>query len=638
MKYITHFVCLLLSIQLIAQSPQNWNWSNKADDNDEVSIILLGDTNIQNRENPSDAFQSILPTLQAADLRFCNLEGPLAGTSSDPNEADVPHKFSWKHSDPKMVEAFVAGGFDVVGVANNVTYPYTALQRSLAVLDENNIQPVGGGDNLAEAHAPVIIEKKGTKIGFLQYACTVFPYEHAAKVNQPGIAELKVITSYRPPKSLDKPGKATVVQAIPQPASLRRMQEDIRALAAKADIVIVSYHWGISVTPTPVDYQRAVGRAAIEAGADVILGHGPHTVQTVETWQNRPIFYSAGNSVFDWWKARKTLDGLMVRLVAKNKKLQEISFVPLRRDEGNHAILYPPNSETGKAILTNICKDKHPYRARLRSTDTEVKVFDATYEEKIPILEKMWEIDGLQKPESVVYDAEQKVLYASNLGGDQPKDGFISKISLDGKIQTLKWIGNLNNPKGLTMHNGFLYANDQHEVLKIDPNSGKIIQKYPITGAVFLNDLDVDTDGTIYTVDSDGQQVFRIKSGRAKVFWQDRQRGRPNGILVEKDRILLTTTRSSQLIALDKTLRLTDVLQADIGTGDGIEPMGNEDYLLTDFQGRIFYFSSMENLHTLLDTRGNNHTADLEYLQSEKMIIVPGHKTNKMQAFRLKMP
>lgn len=636
MKSIKIVLLLLFGTTLSAQSPQNWNWTNNTNQDNKVSLILLGDTNIQNREDPTTAFQYIMPTLQAADMRFCNLEGTFAGTSPDPNIADIPHKFSWKHSDPAMVEGMVAGGFEVVGVANNVTYPYTALQKSLKVLDKKGIQYVGGGDNLEEAHRPVIIEKKGTKIGFLQYACTTFPYEHAAKKNQPGIAEVKVITSYQAPPNWDKPAQPALVHAAPDKASLARMEQDIKDLKAKADIVVVSYHWGVSNTFDPVDYQKVIGRTAIESGADIIFGHGPHKIQAIEMWKERPIFYSVGNSVFDWWKGRPSLDGLLVRMVTNNKKLEEISFVPLQRNEDNDPILYNPNSKMGQEILKNIYKNKDAYRARLRTTENEVVVYDANYQESIPSVEKVWQTDGFKKPESAVYDPQRKVIYISNLNEDAPGDGFISKMDVKGNIQKLGWIDGLDNPKGMDMQGNYLYVNDQHRVLKIDVVSGEIVKEYPITGAVFLNDLAVDEDGTIYTVDSDGQQVFQLKNGKAKVFWQDRNRGRPNGIWLDQDRILLTTTQSNQLIALDKILRKATVLQANVGTGDGIEALENGGYLVTDFQGRIFYFSTMENLHTLLDIRGKGHTADLEYIAADKLIIVPMHRYNGVQAYKIK--
>ncbi len=639
---IPSFILLFSFSHLFCQSSP-WSWQTKANNQDEVNILLMGDMNIQNRQDPASGFQHLLPTLKEADIRFCNLEGPFAGTSPDPKIGDIPHKSSWKHSNPEMVKGLVAAGFDVVGVANNVTFPYTSLQKSLQVLDEAGIAHTGGGNNLAEAHRPVIIERKGTKIGFLQYACTVFPYQHAAGVNQPGIARVKVATTYEAPPNLDKPAQPPLVHGTPDAASLRRMQQDIRELKAEADIVVASYHWGISNTYEPVEHQRQISRAAIEAGADIVFGHGPHKLQNIETWQNRPIFYSVGNAVFDWWKGRKSPNGLLVRLVAKNRRLHEISFVPLQRNEDNNPVLFDPAGEKGKKILNKVFANRSPARARLRVEGSEVMVFDADFQEKVPQLENLWKTNGLASPECAVYDPRHQVFYISNINGgsagsDLDGDGFLSKVSREGKIEKLDWVTGLNDPKGMDIQGNFLYVNDKHFIVKIDVNTAKIVERHRPPGVVFLNDLVVTPSGTVFSNDADGHTIYQLKDGQIDVFWRDLSSGRPNGLWNEDDRLLIATTISKQLLALDKRSGIATVLQEDIGHGDGIEAVGNGGYLVTDFQGRIHYFSPLENLHTLLDIRGKCHTADLEYVAEEQLLVVPSHKYNTLQAFKLVWP
>jgi hypothetical protein len=100
----------------------------------ELTLLLAGDTNLQFREDPARAFRHVLPLFQAADVRFLNLEGPLAGPSDDPAAPDIPHKGGWRHSEPRMIAGLVAAGVDAVGCANNVTYPASAMLRTLAVL------------------------------------------------------------------------------------------------------------------------------------------------------------------------------------------------------------------------------------------------------------------------------------------------------------------------------------------------------------------------------------------------------------------------------------------------------------------------------------------------------------------------
>src|SRR5688500_1605807 len=127
----------------------------------DVTLLLAGDTNLQFREEPAGAFRHVLPLFRAADVRFVNLEGPLAGPSDDPAAPDIPHKAGWRHSEPRMVDGLVAAGIDAVGCANNVTFPPAALLRSLRVLDEAGITHAGGGRTYDEARAPVVLSRGG---------------------------------------------------------------------------------------------------------------------------------------------------------------------------------------------------------------------------------------------------------------------------------------------------------------------------------------------------------------------------------------------------------------------------------------------------------------------------------------------
>ncbi|MGK7393517.1 MAG: CapA family protein, partial [Candidatus Cyclobacteriaceae bacterium M3_2C_046] len=234
-------ILIFIITATLANAQQSWPFQYNLEGTH--SIILLGDNNFQFREQPEKAFQYLMPTLEAADFRFCNQEGPFAGGIDDPEKSDIPHK-NWRHSNPDQVAALVAANIDAVGVANNVTYPWQALMKSLNVLEKAGIKYAGGGKNLAEAHQPVIIEKNGLKVGFMQYAATVFPTNHAATENQPGIAEIKVHTAYQPPKNLDKPGQPPYVITWLDEESKALMVQDIKQLKQQVDIVIVSYHWG----------------------------------------------------------------------------------------------------------------------------------------------------------------------------------------------------------------------------------------------------------------------------------------------------------------------------------------------------------------------------------------------------------
>ena len=339
----------LIAAPLYAQS-EPWPWED--DSSDVTSVLFMGDTNIQLREKPEEAFIHVMPTLEAADVLILNLEGPFAGASTDPRKPDIPHK-NWQHSEPDQVAALTAAGIDAVGVANNVTYPWQALMRSLSVLDEAGIPYTGGGENLEAAHQPVILEENGVRIGFMQYAATVFPFDHAATKERPGIAEIKVYTAYQPPPNLDKPGQPPIVVTWLDEDSKARMVEDVRRLQEQADVVLVSYHWGVSDTREPVSYQSDIGKTVIDAGADVVLGHGPHRYQKIEVYKGKPILHSVAQFAFDDRRSdryRRFREGLLVRLAIEDKTVQSVSLVPTWREDDNFVRLYDPNKGKGREL------------------------------------------------------------------------------------------------------------------------------------------------------------------------------------------------------------------------------------------------------------------------------------------------
>ena len=102
--------------------------------NNTVTLVLVGDTNLQNRSDPAAAFEHVLPRLKSADALFGHLEGPLTTPSSDPATPDIPHKNGWRHSHPSMVRGLQAAGFAAMCCASNVTYGRQAVLDTLATL------------------------------------------------------------------------------------------------------------------------------------------------------------------------------------------------------------------------------------------------------------------------------------------------------------------------------------------------------------------------------------------------------------------------------------------------------------------------------------------------------------------------
>lgn len=320
----------------------------------DVRLVLGGDVNVA-REAPTEAFRGIEPVLAATDLRFCNLEGLLAIPSEDPGRPDILHKPNWRHSPPEMAAALVAAGIDVVSCANNVSFPPQAVMASLAVLDAHGVQHCGAGGTRAEARRPIVVERKGTRVGFLAYTSIYFPRGHAATDECPGVATLKAHTSYQPdPRVAEVPGRPPLVRTAPDRCELVAFLEDVRRLRLEVDLLVVSLHWGVAGDYV-CEYQRTIAHAAIDAGADVIAGHGPHSVHGVEVHQGRPILYSLGNLVFDWPTMRgRHRDGLVAVLTIANKQLTGVTLQLVQRDEGNDVRLVSLTEPAGAALLDRL--------------------------------------------------------------------------------------------------------------------------------------------------------------------------------------------------------------------------------------------------------------------------------------------
>ena len=172
------------------------------------------------------------------------------------------------------------------------------------------------------------------------------------------------------------------------------------------------------------------------------------------------------------------------------------------------------------------------------------------------VLTKLWETDTLLKTcEAVRYDLKKNVIYVSNMGNLPPdakdRDGSISIVNLEGKILTQNWVTNLHAPKGANYYNDKLYVADIDAITKIDMKSGTVEKTISVENAVFLNDVDIDSNGDVYITDSRSSKIYKLVDDEVSL-WLDLEGLNPNGILVEKDRILILSFNKGNFIAIDK--------------------------------------------------------------------------------------
>ena len=151
------------------------------------------------------------------------------------------------------------------------------------------------GANLAEARKPVIRTlDDGTKIGFLAY-CSILPQDYWANEERAGANPLRGVTAYVP-KEHDQPETPIRMFSFPHPDDLDNMLEDIAKLRPQVDILMVSFHWGIHFIPAVIAYyQRYAAKFAIDAGADIIIGHHEHILKPIEVYKGKVIIYGMAN-------------------------------------------------------------------------------------------------------------------------------------------------------------------------------------------------------------------------------------------------------------------------------------------------------------------------------------------------------
>ena len=292
------------------------------------TMLLTGDVNLRNVTDPDRPFAHVAETLQGADVVFGNLEGCLYDS-----EEELPYKTGWRHAGTAGARALVRGGFHAVGCANNVTFGHEAIVSSLAQLDEMGVEHTGAGVDRASARAPVVLERDGVKYGFAQYTSVYWPIGHEATDSATGVATVKAHTAYEPNRRItEMPGGPPTVITWPDPDGLADFQQDIQRLRGAADVVIASFHWGISGSDETAQYQVALGHAAIDGGADIVMGHGPHVFQGIEVYDEKPIFYSLGNFTFGWERMRRDWVGLVIWAEVEDGRVVRVSCSPVRPD------------------------------------------------------------------------------------------------------------------------------------------------------------------------------------------------------------------------------------------------------------------------------------------------------------------
>jgi len=254
-----------------------------------VMLQLVGDL-ILDRPEPDRLFDLARTRLAECDLLVGHVEVPHTRRGQD-----MPFMVPAPPSDPANLAALRRAGFHVVTLAGNhiADAGPSGVEDTIAELRRLEIATTGAGMCLSEARRPALVERSGLRLGFLSYNC-VGPRESWATEARPGCAYVRVLTHYE----LDhaSPGGPPEIYTFVDLKTLDAMVADIDALRPRVDVLSVALHKGLGHTPATVGmYERQISRAAIDAGADLVIGHHAHILQGMEVYRNRPIFHGLGN-------------------------------------------------------------------------------------------------------------------------------------------------------------------------------------------------------------------------------------------------------------------------------------------------------------------------------------------------------
>lgn len=255
-----------------------------------VRICLGGDTSIDTEFADAAswwgvdyAWKEVSEIFNSADISIVNLESCV----SNRGESEKPEGLGFR-TPPEMLEGFVNAGIDLVNLANNHTrdFGYDALLDTFTHLTEYGIGYFGAGHDIDEAQGLVVKEINGVKVGFVGCNYVWVSSDCAAAEDHAGINMVYSIDDERTQAFLDK----------------------VKSYDSQCDVLVAFMHCGVEEVFYVNSYQEDLSRALIDSGADIVVGAHPHTLQPIEFYNGKPIFYSIGNLIF--WHVDDDIDGL----------------------------------------------------------------------------------------------------------------------------------------------------------------------------------------------------------------------------------------------------------------------------------------------------------------------------------------
>lgn len=244
-------------------------------------------------------------------------------------------------------------------------------------------------------------------------------------------------------------------------------------------------------------------------------------------------------------------------------------------------------------------------------------------------LQKIWESDSttVRNPESVLYDSISNSLYVSSMGS-----GTVARMDINGKVIKKDWVTGLNSNKGSALFNGLFYTAETSAIAVIDVDKGTIVKRIPVEGAQMLNDVAMDSKGIIYVSDTRAGKVYRIEDDKPAVYLENMPGA--NGLLTVNSDLYVLTSTSFQKVDANKVITtISDGFESGL---DGIVMIAENEFIISNYKGILYYVKADGTKQVLLDTRANKIMSnDISYNRKTKTLYVPSFGTNRIIAYKV---
>lgn len=251
-------------------------------------------------------------------------------------------------------------------------------------------------------------------------------------------------------------------------------------------------------------------------------------------------------------------------------------------------------------------------------------------------LEKVWETSTEMKtPESAFYDADRDVIYVSNINenpSEKDGNGFISILNPNGSVKVFKWVEDLSAPKGMAVFDGRLYVSDIDQLVEIDIERGKILNKYNAPNAVFLNDVAACMNGMIFVSDTRTAKIHVLNNGVFSVWMEGEPFETPNGLFTEKGNLYVGDKNIYKVDIENKNV--TEII-SDAGGVDGLVKNNEGEFVFSNWPGRIFIHADGKNVKLHDSTEEEINTADIDFALKYNWILVPTFFDNRVVAYKI---